>query len=860
MQHKYVAGGGSVAPKLVVLLPCPTWQDTEKERLLSDDREFNSICREAGIPRESVWVTSVSKFYVPENSKGKQIPFAVRAKLHGIDIEEQLSDLRKELQSLNPSCILALGGGSLWALSGKTNIGELRGSILFSNLGFKYVPSYSPLQLSWQAEKVEFKGYWNRAIMLFDFKRAWAEAQYREYEIPRRHLEICHSLADAFRFFEHYKNDKECASDIEAMGLCVPACIGFAFNKHHGMTFPFWNHDIKITDGEMAQLWYLIAKVLYEKEVIGQNFNYDRDKIFRLGFSVPKFKSDIMLKGFAINPELPKRLAFNQSIYTKEPFYKDEGMYQGSQEDLFIGCARDSCVTFEIDKAMDPDLDELNQRGFFENFLMKLPNLYWEIERNGFHINSETRDSLLHKYVSWDERLRYELFQLVGTHVNCNSPKQVADLLFNTLKCPVRAGTGEEELTSLLNLQSFTDYNKRRIVELILEDRRVRKSISTYLMALPDYDGRMKTTCFPCLETGRSSTGQQDPPIRPTIEVRDELNKKKKKSFGIAFQTITKHGDIGSDVRSMYVPGEGEVFVNVDSSQAEARVIFLLANDEQALHDIDNHDYHALTASWFFGGKEEDYSKKILGYESPTRFAGKTLRHAGHLGAGKRRAAISVNNDARKYGINLKITEAQAETALRIFHSRQPKIQKVFQKGIVEQLQKDRTIVAALPYGIDAPMGGRRQFFERWGEDLFRQAYSYIPQRSVSDNTKAAAIRIKSQFPECKIIMEAHDGLLFTVRREYLDDFTPLIKREMERPINFSKCSLSRRSLKIPAEVEIGENYMELKKYSVPAFNPHSPLIIRPLTVSEKFTEIEMPPDTQIDNAQYNDVTRRFMV
>ena len=187
---------------------------------------------------------------------------------------------------------------------------------------------------------------------------------------------------------------------------------------------------------------------------------------------------------------------------------------------------------------------------------MKLPELYLGIENQGFRVDTEQRDKLLHKYIEWDERLRYELFKLVGSPVNCNSPKQVYELLFIVLKCPIRQTTGEEDLTSLLNLQSFTDETKRRIVELILEDRRVRKTISTYLMAMPDYDGRMRTTYFPCLDTGRSSTGQQDPPIRPIIEVIGEDGKQKKKVFGTAFQTITKHGDIGQDIRSMYVPDE----------------------------------------------------------------------------------------------------------------------------------------------------------------------------------------------------------------------------------------------------------------------------------------------------------------
>lgn len=827
---KYIPGYGAVSPKLVVLLPAPSFKDTEKGKLLSDSREFDSVCRDAGFDKSQVWITSVSKYYIPENVKGKKIPFHLRAERAGVNLNEQLSELRRELGSLAPSCILAIGAGSLWALSGKYNLSEFRGSILHSGFGYKYVPSYNPSQLTFNSEGIEFKGYYNRAIMVHDFKRAWKQSEFKDYRIPSRHLEVCKSISDAYRFFEHYAKVKDPSADIEAGGTCLPVCLGMAFNTHHGMTFPLWNKDgmSSMSDPEMVRLWILLARVLADKEIIGQNFNYDRDKIKRLGFIIGKLKSDVMLKGFAINPELPKKLAFNQSLYTEEPFYKDEGMYQGSYNDLFLGCARDSCVTYEIDKAMDPDIDELNLRGFYDNFLMKLPNLYWEIERNGFRINDKTREILLQKYVSWDERLRYELFNLVGTPINVNSPKQVADLLFNTLNCPKRAGTGEDELTSLLNLQSFTDTTKRRIVELILEDRRVRKSISTYLMALPDFDGRMKTTCFPCLETGRSATSQQEPPIRPEIKgILNERGEKKSKYMGIAFQTMTKHGDIGADIRSMYIPDEGEIFVNVDSAQAEARVIFLLSNDEQALYDIDTHDYHALTASWFFGGREEDYSKKVLGFESPTRFAGKTLRHAGHLGAGKRRAAISVNNDARKFGINIKITEAQADMALKIFHARQPKIQGVFQKGIVECLKNGRSLTAALPYGIDAPCGGKRIFYERWDEELFRQAFSYIPQRSVSDNTKAAALRIKKEFPECKIIMEAHDGLLFSVRREYLGTFTPIVKREMERPINFSHCSLSRRSIKIPAEVEIGENYMEFKKFKVPEFIPHPKIEIK---------------------------------
>lgn len=258
------------------------------------------------------------------------------------------------------------------------------------------------------------------------------------------------------------------------------------------------------------------------------------------------------------------------------------------------------------------------------------------------------------------------------------------------------------------------------------------------------------------------------------------------------------------------------IFLQADSSQAEARVVWLLANDEEALTLVDSIDYHALTASWFFGGTEQDYSKKVLGYEHPIRFVGKTLRHAGHLGAGKRRASISVNTDARKFKIPIMISEAQADQALKIFHSKQPKIQQVFQSSVIECLKKNRTLIAPVPYGVNSKVGGRRVFFERFGEELFRQGFSYIPQRTVSDNTKAAGLRLRERIRGIKIVMESHDALLFSIPEVQLSEWSGIIREEMERPIRFDTCSIPRRDLIIPCEIEIGHNYRELKKFKFP--------------------------------------------
>src|SRR5438093_13253317 len=124
----------------------------------------------------------------------------------------------------------------------------------------------------------------------------------------------------------------------------------------------------------------------------------------------------------------------------------------------------------------------------------------------------------------------------------------------------------------------------------------------------------------------------------------------------------------------------------------------------------DEHDIHAVIASWFYGGKEQDYSKKILGYEHPIRFTGKVLRHAGHLGAGKRRASIEVNTQARKYKIPIAITEAIADHALRIFHAKSSKVQKVFQAEVIECVKRSRSLIDEVPYVYCSIYGVKRAF------------------------------------------------------------------------------------------------------------------------------------------------------
>ncbi len=511
---EYVPGTGNHKADLLIVGESPK----------DNDRELNRLLDEVDINRGNCWVTTVSKFPIPPNPKtGKKLPITKRALSVGVDLKQQIQELVVEINQVQPNCIMSLGATALWALYGVWSIKEFRGSILQSTQGYKLVPTYNPAHLKGGGE---FKGYWNRMVMALDMLRAKEESHAPTLNLPRRRLSICKSTGQFYDFINRNKSKRRLSVDIEAGGHCLPICVGLAFSHDEGLTIPLWNAGgiSKLGSTELVTLWRMLAQLLWEKDIIGQNFNYDRDKMSRLGFAIRHLCDDTMLKAFCIHPELPKNLGFLVSLFTREPFYKDEGMYEGTIEDLLLGCARDACVTYEVCTAMDADLDELEQRDFYQNFVMKFPEFYGAIEQQGMKQDTETRDRLLQKYIEWDERIRYELFQIAGAPINVASSKQMHAFLYDNLGVPRKPTTGEEDLTALLN-SSRVKAEHKHAISLILEDRRVRKTIGTYVMALPDFDGRMRTSYFPCLETGRSSTSLQSPPTRPSIEVRDENNK-----------------------------------------------------------------------------------------------------------------------------------------------------------------------------------------------------------------------------------------------------------------------------------------------------------------------------------------------
>ena len=194
-----------------------------------------------------------------------------------------------------------------------------------------------------------------------------------------------------------------------------------------------------------------------------------------------------------------------------------------------------------------------------------------------------------------------------------------------------------------------------------------------------------------------------------------------------------------------------------------------------------------------------------MGFDAITdweRQIGKKTRHAGNYNVGKHQHMLTLG----KLGIF--ISEFKAGKQLDAFHASNPKIRGVYHEGIVEALRDYECV-------LYNPFGRRRIFYNKWGEDLFKEAYAQIPQSTITDQTKFAMTRLKNRFPEEYLrdfffTEESHDSFLALVRDSFLVEFCAASKEELERPINFKTCSLPRDyDLIIPCEIQYGKRWIK---------------------------------------------------
>lgn len=302
---------------------------------------LNDMLAEAEIKRSDCYVTNVFNLQPqPTNDiknlctdrKSSSVPMPELAK--GFYLQDQywpeVLRLRDELQNIKPNLVIALGNTAVWALTGRTGIKGLRGTVVASTTpaGYKILPTYHPAAI--------LRDWSLKPIATADLMKAHREMKFPEIRRPKRELWLEPSLNHIELFYLTYVKGDRCRKlswDIETAGADQITCVGFAPSPQRAIVIPFV--DNRRPDGSYwpdvaseRAAWRWVATYAQHAESIKvtQNGLYDMNWTWAKVGITPRARDnkfeDTMLKHHAWNPEMEKGLAFLGSIYTDEPAWK----------------------------------------------------------------------------------------------------------------------------------------------------------------------------------------------------------------------------------------------------------------------------------------------------------------------------------------------------------------------------------------------------------------------------------------------------------------------------------------------------------------------------------------------------------
>ncbi len=367
-----------------------------------------------------------------------------------------------------------------------------------------------------------------------------------------------------------------------------------------------------------------------------------------------------------------------------------------------------------------------------------------KMENTGVAINTEYLEELSSYMREKLAELEDIIYQMAGTPFNINSPKQVAEILYD--KLGIKSKKKKSRTTSAEVLEELAEDNE--ICDYILQHRKFSKLKSTYTDVLPTLvdkrDGRVHTTFNQALTaTGRLSSSN---PNLQNIPIRTEE---------------------GNKIRSAFCAEDKEnsVILSADYSQIELRLLAHVSGDEHLLKAFnDGVDVHTQTASKVFGVKPEEVTKEM------------------------RRKAKAVNfgivYGQSKYGLAkaIGVKAADAQMFIDKYFEHFPKVH--------EYMDYERKFVAEHGY-VETIYGRRRYLGAELGSSNFqirefaqRAAINQPLQGSAADLIKMAIIDVDRRLVEgnykTRMVLQVHDELIFEVPKSELENVTKIVRESME--------------------------------------------------------------------------------
>jgi len=572
------------------------------------------------------------------------------------------------------------------------------------------------------------------------------------------------------------------AIDTETTGLNIIAAdlVGISFAVENGQAayLPLI-HNYPGAPEQLALETVLdkLKPVLEDDAVgkVGQNIKYDQSILAAAGIDLKGVRYDTMLESYTLNSvanrhdmdTLAQKYLNHECIHYEDIAGKGKKQVTFDQIDLDIAskyAAEDADVTLQLHQAIWSELEQAEgPKNIFTEIEMPLVNVLSRMEQRGVLIDGDFLRQMSNEFGKRIIELEQKAHELAGQPFNLGSPKQLQEILFEKQGLPVLKKTPKKQPSTAeeVLVQLALDYP---LPKVIMEYRGLTKLKSTYTDKLPlmmqPRTGRVHTSYHQAVAaTGRLSSS--DPNL----------------------QNIPVKTEEGRRIREAFIAPDGYKIVAADYSQIELRIMAHLSQDENLLSSFnENLDVHSATAAEVFDVEIDQVTSDQRRHAKAVNFG--LIYGMSRFGLAKQ---LQITNDEAAHYIDTYFARYPG-----VSHYMESTKQKAKELGYVETLFGRRLY---LPQ-INASNGMLRQAAER-------TAINAPMQGSAADIIKIAMIEVQKwldeEKPDCFMVMQVHDELVFEVAEDKLDEYSAKINELMAKAVEIS--------VPLVVDVGVGDNW-----------------------------------------------------
>ena len=513
---------------------------------------------------------------------------------------------------------------------------------------------------------------------------------------------------------------------------------------------------------------------------IGQNLKYDLTILQRAGIPVAGPLFDTMIAAFVLDPDRGSfkmdKLVFDLLGHEMIPITdligkgrKQITMDQVPVEQVAEYAAEDADYTWRLYELFEAQITGSDREKLFREIEMPLVTVLTEMEINGIRLDADFLAKMGEEMAERLKRITQEVCELAGTPFNLDSPKQLAEVLFDKLEFRVVRKTKTSRSTDADTLETLARETDHALPRLMLDYRELQKLKSTYVDALPA--ARSKRTRR--IHTSYHQTGA----------VTGRLS-----SSEPNLQNIPVRGALGREIRRAFVPRRAdELLIVADYSQVELRMLAHFCADEALMQAfVEDRDIHAFVAAQINGVELDDVTKDMRARAKAVNFG------------------IIYGQTAFGLAQGTGMSRGEAQAFIDEYFARYPRIH-AFMDQCIDDAKRNGYVRTIL--GRRRPIRdieSRNRMVQAQAERL---AINSVIQGSAADLIKLAMINLHRTIHDQKLplrmLLQVHDELVCEGPRGQASQFGELMAGIMRGAME----------LRVPLKVDVacGENWLEAK-------------------------------------------------